>query len=84
MRKVAERNNIKSKVSNCLMADEIGFGWGPPRRVLKACGIRPLKHVKQVHNYATKMANRHRLAGELVALYERGMRNKDISRPGDT
>ena len=37
-----------------------------------------MRHVKQVRNSATKMVNRQRLAGELVALYEGGMRAKSI------
>ena len=83
VREVSAENNSTSQVRNRLLADKLGFVRESARRVLKAFGMRPLKHAKQVRNSATKMVHRQRMGGELVAVYEGGMRAKIIFRSGE-
>ena len=78
VKKMIQKDNSAANVSNRLLASKLGCSRESARKITKSCKVRPLKHVKQPHNCAAKMAKRKKIAAELLDMYKEGMRTKRV------
>ena len=75
-KKLLAKDNSTCQNSQRQMAAKLGVSHSTVSRVLKDVGVRPLKHVRVVHNTETKRAKRVRIANDILAAHTAGMKTR--------